>query len=311
MSEVITNLYEVEAGTQSTDYIGFSFNGVHSSELGIVRTSDGSRFNENLLPTIQDKTVQIPGGDGSHFFGSNYTQKQFNVSFAFEALTEEQIMRMKVLFGDKKPHKLIFDEMPFKYYQAKVTGQALLKYIPFEEGVTNRLYKGEGSVQFTAYNPLARSVHKYLDEYQVNNKIEWEKASGMLATQGRFDALIDNNKINLYNPGVREADFILTLKFASSGYIPKGAINIGTDNQLHFNQIKRQGDDEEIKIDTKLNLIEGYKNGKKTGRIYNQFITAGSFFKIPVTTDQVTPVQLVLSDIAPYFVKIEYDYIYF
>jgi hypothetical protein len=52
MSEVITNLYEVEAGTQTTDYIGFSFNGVHSSELGIVRTSEGSRFNENLLPTI-------------------------------------------------------------------------------------------------------------------------------------------------------------------------------------------------------------------------------------------------------------------
>jgi hypothetical protein len=34
------------------DFIGFTFNGKHSSELGIVRTSDGSRFNENLLPTI-------------------------------------------------------------------------------------------------------------------------------------------------------------------------------------------------------------------------------------------------------------------
>jgi len=34
------------------DYIGFTFNNVHSSELGILRTSDGSRFNENLLPTM-------------------------------------------------------------------------------------------------------------------------------------------------------------------------------------------------------------------------------------------------------------------
>ena len=55
------------------DYIGFYFNGYHSSELGIVRVSDGSRFNENLLPTIQDKTVQIPGGDGMYHFGSYYT----------------------------------------------------------------------------------------------------------------------------------------------------------------------------------------------------------------------------------------------
>jgi hypothetical protein len=34
------------------DYMGFTYNHVHSSELGIVRVSDGSRFNENLLPTM-------------------------------------------------------------------------------------------------------------------------------------------------------------------------------------------------------------------------------------------------------------------
>jgi hypothetical protein len=41
---------------------------------------------------------------------------------------------------------LIFDETPYKAYQAKITGSATMKYIPFEEGATNRLYKGEGSV---------------------------------------------------------------------------------------------------------------------------------------------------------------------
>ena len=73
---------------KKADYIGFTFNGVHSSELGIVRTSDGSRFNENLLPTIQDKTVQVPGGDGMYHFGSFYTQKQFPISYAFDALSK-------------------------------------------------------------------------------------------------------------------------------------------------------------------------------------------------------------------------------
>jgi hypothetical protein len=57
------------------DYMGFTYNGKHSSELGIVRVSDGSRFNENLLPTMQDKTVQVPGGDGTYYFGSYYTQR--------------------------------------------------------------------------------------------------------------------------------------------------------------------------------------------------------------------------------------------
>jgi len=52
MSEVISNIYTVGESILSNDYIGFTFNGIHSSELGIVRTSEGSRFNENLLPTI-------------------------------------------------------------------------------------------------------------------------------------------------------------------------------------------------------------------------------------------------------------------
>ena len=54
------NIYGVGASQYSSDYIGFTFNGVHSDTLGIKRTSEGSRFNENLLPTIQDKTVQVP-----------------------------------------------------------------------------------------------------------------------------------------------------------------------------------------------------------------------------------------------------------
>jgi hypothetical protein len=32
--------------------------------------------------------VQIPGGDGTYYFGSYYTQKQFDIPFAFDALTE-------------------------------------------------------------------------------------------------------------------------------------------------------------------------------------------------------------------------------
>ena len=144
------------------DYMGFSFGKkedgtpMHSSDLGIVRTSSGSRFNENLLPTMQDKTVQVPGGDGTYYFGSYYTQRQFTVSFAFDSLTEEQIARIKRVFGDKGVHDLIFDETPYKVYSAKVTGNATLKYLAFDEGNTHRLYKGEGTIQFTCYDPFAR-----------------------------------------------------------------------------------------------------------------------------------------------------------
>ena len=301
------NIYGIGESQYSSDYIGFTFNGVHSDTLGIKRTSEGSRFNENLLPTIQDKTVQVPGGDGMYYFGSYYTQRQFNISYAFDALTEEQLARIKALFGDKKIHELIFDEAPYKVYQAKVTGSASIKYIPFAEGATNRIYKGEGSIQFTAYDPYARSVKKFLDQYNNTNKDEWKAASGMLESSTGYDTLIDNT-IKLYNPGVKETDFILTLNFVN-GIISAGGINIGADAQLNFKTITSQNEDDQIKINTKLNLIEGYKNGKKSGMIYNKYITSGTFFKIPVSNG--TDTILTLNQIKAYFDNIEYDYIYY
>ena len=306
MSEL--NIYDIGDFQTSSDYIGFTFNGVHSSELGIKRTSEGSRFNENLLPTFQDKTVQVPGGDGMYHFGSYYTQRLFIISYAFDALTEEQLARIKNVFGDKKIHELIFDETPYKVYQAKVTGSASIKHIPFEEGETNRLYKGEGSIQFTAYNPYARSTFKYLNQYDSKNIQEWKDAANLLDTQGFFDGLI-GNKINLYNPGVKETDFILTFTF-KNGVIPAGGINIGANSQLIFNQITSQNEDEQIKINTKLNLIEGYKNGKKSGKIYNRHIIGGTFFKIPPSTSTEQPIQLIIeqtNNLQDYFVDIEYD----
>ena len=141
------------------DFISFSFNKVHSSDLGIIRTSDGSRFNENLLPTIQDKTIQVPGGDGTYFFGSYYTQRPFNISIAFDNLTEDQVRRLSTHFGDKQIHELIFDEKPYKVYMAKINGTPQIKTICFEED-GKRIYKGEGSLNFICYYPFAKSRFK-------------------------------------------------------------------------------------------------------------------------------------------------------
>ena len=77
------------------DFIGFTFNGVHSSTLGITRVSNGSRYTEDLLPTYQDKVVDAPGTDETYYFGSYYKQKVINISIAFDDLTEAQIRKIK------------------------------------------------------------------------------------------------------------------------------------------------------------------------------------------------------------------------
>jgi hypothetical protein len=58
------------------DFIGFTYNGKHSiDDFGIYRTSDGSRYNHNLIPQLNDKTADVPGGHGQYYFNSTYKNR--------------------------------------------------------------------------------------------------------------------------------------------------------------------------------------------------------------------------------------------
>lgn len=175
------------------DFLGFSFDGIHSSRLGITRVSDGDRYNESLVPEIEDKIVPVPGENGSYFFGSLYRTKPITVQIAFDSLTESQFRQLRKLLAIKKPCKLIFDERPYKVYTAKISAPPQLNYICFDEeqyfwedhselennggyipksidhklytGRTQRIYKGEGTIEFECIYPYAVDQFKVLDLY--------------------------------------------------------------------------------------------------------------------------------------------------
>ena len=73
-----------------------------------------------------------------------------------------------MVFDGLAVHELIFDEWPYKVYDAKVKGTPAIKYIPFDyyswegEGENKiqkkeTIYKGEGSVNFICYYPYAHT----------------------------------------------------------------------------------------------------------------------------------------------------------
>lgn len=306
------------------DFIGFSFNGYRSEELGIVRVSDGSRYDEDLLPTSQDKTVQVPGGDGFYYFGSDYTQRQFSINIAFDELTEAQFRKLQQVFGTKELGKLIFDERPYKYYMVK-SGNPQLKYICFGKEGGPRIYKGEGTLTFTAYYPFAKSVFKFLEKTQKEGKEvyvlqstysnieEWAETSGMKA-QGTLDKVPKNPtggvySISVYNAGDLEADFILKFNGA-----PNNAINIELSQQnvagkkgfLNLRNFGLKGTDTGFQINTKTNLIEGFNTKGLTGVLYNENIIQGDFFKIP---PQEEGLKISITGATP--TEIVYDYIYY
>jgi hypothetical protein len=43
--------------------------------------------------------MDIPGMDGSYYFGSQFKPRTFNVSFAFDGLTETQLSYLKIDLG--------------------------------------------------------------------------------------------------------------------------------------------------------------------------------------------------------------------
>lgn len=197
-------------GAIKGDFIGFTYDNIHSSELGLMRVSDGVRYNDNLLPNFTDKSVQIPGADGSYYINSFYTQNSFNINVAFDSITESQLRKIKQLFGQKGIHTLIFDEAPYKVYKVKISSPPNLKYIAFDSDnltygreesnkvfnkdqlykpspifYSDRIYKGEGSFSFVAYTPFARSRFKFIDYYDESHIPEW-----------RFS---NNNSSGVYN----------------------------------------------------------------------------------------------------------------
>lgn len=216
MAESIVKVPSTASGDY--DFLGFSFAGKHSwDDFGLIRTSDGDRYNENLAPTMNDKTAEVPGGDGIYYFGTTHKQRDFNVSFAFENMTEAKFAEMKKWLNGKEMGDLWFEEAPYKVYTAKVSGTPSLKYIPFiVDG--QRVYKGEGTVQFVAYWPYAHTPDKVAvwdettstyDKFEgkslasytsFTNKDDWSNASGLsLATAGKSMG---------ENPGQLPATFI-------------------------------------------------------------------------------------------------------
>lgn len=302
---------------QLIDFCGFQFNGVHSSDLNIVRVSNGSRYNEDLVPAFQDKTAQIEGGDGTLFWESFYSQRPFSIQIAFDSITEEGLRKLRQVFNGKDLGELIFDETPYKAYSVKVQSPPQLQYLCFDKPEGGRVYKGEGTISFIAYYPYAKSVHKFLSEYgeTYTNKDEWKDSSKMKATQGTYDNVGDSGAtvINLYNAGDIETDWQAFYTMTSTGCALRSIIltkseqggGQTTEGTMVFSEITRKNsNDAYIRINSRTNLIEGCDNNKNpTGSLYNEFLTAGDFFKIPLGEHTFT------SDTP--CVDIRYNYLYY
>ena len=239
------------------DFLGFTLGEMHSSQLNITRVSSSDRYNDTLIPNFKDVTAEVPGGDGTYYWNSFYSQKLFTLDFAYDDLRDEDLRNLRQLFSFKTVQPLIFDEFPYKKYMVKVAAPPQFKYICFDYQDV-RLYKGEGQVSLIAYYPFA------------------------LATS---PALLTNVKsAMLNNDGDMPAQLKLT--FAKNN-IPTSIVLKDTKgttvSSLTLSGLSYASGDQYILINSYTHLIEGLNASmQKTGNLYNKFITAGDFFDVPL-----------------------------
>lgn len=145
------------------DFTGFRFGGIHSSKLHLVVVSSSNRYNKHTQPAGKDYSVEVPGGDGSYYFGQTFSNVEFDVNVAFESVDEITWRKISQIFTTDKLQDLIFDENPYKVYKAKLSGKPDFKFVCFTDRNTKqRIYKGEGTLKFICYFPYALAPNKYI-----------------------------------------------------------------------------------------------------------------------------------------------------
>lgn len=285
-------------------FLGFTYNGRHSSELGIVRINTGNRAEMPLSPSFKDSTAEVPGGKGLYYFNTQIQQRQFTINFAYDDLTEEDVRELREWLNPLEQGELIFDEEPYKVYTVKPNTQPKLSYLVFNKEITTetfklyepstvrssgRLYKGEGAIGLTAYYPYAKAPSKKLSYYDPNTKEggfgsqdEWKVAAG-------FDKEVQLDSLECYNRGDIETPVTLNFKIAkdiNTNEAVSGNVGIelysGTTSQIGtrigyvYMDASKMSVNVIYTINSKLELITDIN-----GVARNDIIVASKFFYLP------------------------------
>ena len=285
-------------------FLGFTYNGRHSSELGIVRINTGNRAEMPLSPSFKDSTAEVPGGKGLYYFNTQIQQRQFTINFAYDDLTEEDVRELREWLNPLEQGELIFDEEPYKVYTVKPNTQPKLSYLVFNKEITTetfklyepstvrssgRLYKGEGAIGLTAYYPYAKAPSKKLSYYDPNTKEggfgsqdEWKIAAG-------FNKEVQLDSLECYNRGDIETPVTLNFKIAkdiNTNEAVSGNVGIelysGTTSQIGtrigyvYMDASKMSVNVIYTINSKLELITDIN-----GVARNDIIVASKFFYLP------------------------------
>lgn len=236
-------------------YLTFVFDGIDSTQIGVVSVSDGSTYNTPILPTFTDNSLEVDGYDGRYYFNTRITQKDFTYNCFVDNLSAFQFDQLKSWIRPKKIGKLIRPEEPYRYYWVKVSSVDNLGNIPLTHPDTGGVsYTGNFNVTFTTigqscgygmfYYQDDLKYYEYRDIFDGSQDYYYD--TGLLykeemlplhvtRTAGTWDPQI-------YNPGTYRSKIRLQIipdADIASGVITLTNETIGDVGIVNLNNLKR------------------------------------------------------------------------
>ena len=253
-------IYGYQKDPWDTDFIGVSFKGKHLlRDYNIYRVTKSDRYDMHLNANQKLNTATEKTFEGTYFFGGNRQPLQFTLNLAFDSLTASQLKEVKELFSPTSIGELIFDEHPYKVYDAKVSATPKMNYVLFGENDEERIYKGEMTIQLTAYYPFAHTPTqtkygvdgKYFQYYDINlysTRNQWREVSGLIDLDETFELGI--------NRGEKPSPFIAKLS---------GSVAANTIIKVANNKITIQEACSNVEWNSKTGLVTGEVNSVRRG----------------------------------------------
>lgn len=264
-------------------------------DMGLYRVSNSNRYNDILTPTLKHTTVEVPGGDGTYWFGAVHTQKPVPIRFAYSDLLEENLHLLRSLFAGKKRLHIVLDEYPYKYYDVVVSQAIQFDYVPFSTETPRRNFKGESTMQLVSYSSYAYGTVKSLSELSnLPNYQELIGTTNLITLDNTWNKEI-NGKIKVYNAGDIPTDFILTVRGTEFNLFDKIILHFydrdtGAYTDTQFTKksgVTAVSSNASIQFDTKLHTIYDTVGGQ----YYNSYFSTEAFNPIPCSKDSVSTIS--------------------
>lgn len=142
---------------------GFTFGGTHSSALGLIV----NRKSIPATPTINNRLQEIGGTDGAWDYGITYGPREIEIEVTIlgdsPIETKRNVRKLVGAMNPKKgPQKLVFDDEPDIFYNARISNQVPLETLGS---------LGTFTLQLTCPDPFAYSLEER--SFSFGNSWTW------------------------------------------------------------------------------------------------------------------------------------------